>query len=226
MKIIFFSFLMFLLLINVGLSQVPGTAQATNGTVANLTFYNMPANTYNVLSGSPYTSPEFIFGEILPWKGPWQKGYLLRYNTYNQKLEIFENNKIKTPTPELVQAFKIGDDIYKTGFKNVDKNTTSTYYQVIYERKVKLLRFVSTILEEVKAADDVKLGSQFTTYNFYYLVENENFTKFLLGKKSFLKIFGPQYVTKIEEFIKANKLALKEQPDYIEVLKYYETLIP
>jgi hypothetical protein len=205
--------------------QINNMSEGTSGTMSTIRFFNLSEKKYDVLSGSPYTNNSFLAGEILPWKGPWQKGYLLRLNTYSQQLEIIENEQIKAATAELVKGFKIDNSIYLTGFQPIDKNTSTTFYELLFEGKLKLLKYVSTAFEEVKTADDVKQGNQFTTYSYYYICEKEKLTKFLLGKKSFLKAIPEKYSSKVEKFIDDKKLKMKEVADYIEVVKYYESII-
>ncbi len=188
-------------------------------------FYNFPPKKYDVLSGNPYINLDFSNGEILPWKGSWQKGYSLRLNTHSQQLEIKENDQIKAATAELLQGFKIGNSTYLTGFQPIEKNTSTTFYELLYEGKLKLLKYTNTVFEEVKTADDVKQGNQFTTYYIYYIWENEKLTKFLLGKKSFLKALPEKYSSKIDKYIDEKKLKMKEVADFIEAIKYYESII-
>jgi hypothetical protein len=200
--------------------------QGQNGSATTMRFYNMPENTYNVLEGSPYSSIEFKEGLILPSSpnAKWISGYKLRYNTYANQLEFKESNVIKKVLPSDIKAFKIGESTYESGFPAIDKLNQNSFYNVLYNGKVKLLKNTTTQLQEVKTADDVKQGDKFTTYDYYYLLENEEMKKFFTTKKAFLKVISPAKIPSVEAFINDKKLKLKDEKDFTEVVKFYDSL--
>lgn len=200
--------------------------QGQTGSATTMRFYNMPENTYNVLEGSPYSSVEFKDGSILPSlpNSKWISGYKLRYNSYANQLEFKESNVIKKVLPTDIKAFMIGEAIYQSGFPVTDKLNRNSFYHLLYDGKVKLLKNSTTELQEVKTADDVKQGDKFTTYDYYYLLENEEMKKFFTTKKAFLKVISPAKIPAVEAFINDKKLKLKEEKEFMEVVKFYDSL--
>lgn len=200
----------------------PGSA----GMSTSIRFYNMKESVYNVLEGSPYTSTDFKDGSILPSKlnSKWILGCKLRYNSYANQLEIEELDLIKVVLLADIKAFKIGWHIYESGFPAVDKLNLNSFYDVLYDGKVILLKNSKTILQEVKAADDVKQGDKFTTYDNYYLFENQEMKKFFMSKKAFLKVISPAKISAVETFINELKLNLKDENDLVQVVKFYNSL--
>ena len=201
---------------------VDNIASGSNGS---MNFSNLPSAKYSVLRGSPYISEEFKDGSVMMANaiGRWQKGYQLRLDTYLQQLEFKDTEVIKVASSKQVRAFKIGYATYMSGFTAVDKQNSATYYEILYDGKTKLLKYTSTILEVVKNADDVKQGDQFTTYSIYYLVENDTLIKFFPTKKNFLKHFSSEKAKKIDQFISEKNLKMKDDNDFAEVLKFYDS---
>jgi hypothetical protein len=154
----------------------------------------------------------------------WISGYKLRYNSYANQLEFEESNVIKKVFSTDIKAFKIGEAIYQSGFPAIDKYTLNSFYKVLYKGKVKLLKISTTLLQEVRAADDVKQGDKFTTYDYYYLLENEEMKIFFTTKKAFLKVISPAKISAVEAFINDKKLKLKDENDFVEVVKFYDSL--
>lgn len=200
--------------------------QGQTGSSTTIRFYNMTENVYNVLEGSPYSSIEFQDGSILPFlpNSKWISGYKLRYNSYANQLEFKELNVIKKVLPTDIKAFKIGEAIYESGFPAIDKLNNNSFYNVLFDGKAKLLKNSTTLLQEVKTADDVKQGDKFTTYDYYYLFENEEIKKFFTTKKAFLKVIPSAKIAAIETFINEKKLKLKDENDFVEVVKFYNSL--
>lgn len=208
------------------LAQVPSIEAGNSGSVSTIRFYNMKENAYDVLEGSPYIFNGFLDGSVLLSNsgGKWLSGQLLRFNTYTSQLEFKDGNILKSAAAKDVRAFKITGAHYASGFPPVDKFTLYTYYQILYDGKLKLLKNTSTQLFEVKGSDDIKQGDKFSTYNYYYFLENDKMTKFMPTKKSFLKIFASNKTILVEKFITDRNLKFKVDSDFAEVMKYAETL--
>jgi hypothetical protein len=216
----------FLLCLIIEINAQQLSEQGFAGSTATIRFNNMTLNPYTVLEGSPYSSVEFKDGSILPSQpnAKWISGYKLRYNSYANQLEFEESNVIKKVFSTDIKAFKIGEAIYQSGFPAIDKYTLNSFYKVLYKGKVKLLKISTTLLQEVRAADDVKQGDKFTTYDYYYLLENEEMKKFFTTKKAFLKVISPAKISAVEAFINDKKLKLKDENDFVEVVKFYDSL--
>ena len=201
--------------------------QNSTGSTYTIRFYNMPSNTYNVLEGSPYIPSEsFYEGSVLPAGAStkWFVGFKLRFNTYSAQLEMNENGVIKTISPNDVKGFKIGEATYFWGYPAVDKLGKNSYFQVLYNGKVKLLKNTTTFLREVSSFADVRQGDKFVTDVFYYIFENETMTKFFPNKKAFLKAFPSTKLSSIEGFVNEKGFKFKAEGDFIETIKFYDSM--
>ncbi len=205
----------------------PTIDQNAAGSTSMIRFNNMPSNTYNVLEGSPYIPSEgFREGSVLSTgtNSKWFGGYNLRFNTYSAQLEMNESGVIKTISPDDVKGFKIGEATYFLGYPAVDKLSKNSYFQVLYNGKVKLLKNTSTYLREVRGFDDVKQGDKFVTDVYYYIFENETMTKFFPNKKAFFKAFPSAKLAAVEGFVNNKEFKFKAEGDFIETIRFYDSL--
>jgi hypothetical protein len=224
-KSTFFSFLLVFTIFKSIAQQ--GFDQGSSGLMNTMRFYNMDANTYNVLEGSPYIPTEgFREGSVLPTgaNAKWFVGYKLRLNTYSTQLEMNESGVIKTISPKDIKGFKIGEAAYFSGYPAVDKLSKNSYFQVLYNGKVKLLKNTTTFLREVRGHDDVKQGDKFVTDAYYYIFENETMTKFFPNRKAFLKAIPSAKLTAVEGFVNNKDFKFKAEGDFIETIKFYDSL--
>jgi hypothetical protein len=222
------TFLSFLLTYTIFKSMAQqGFDQNATGSTSMIRFYNMPSNTYSVLEGSPYIPSEgFREGSVLPagTNTKWFGGYKLRLNTYSTQLEMNESGVIRTISPNEVKGFKIGEAAYFSGYPAVDKLSKNSYFQVLYNGKVKLLKNTTTFLREVRGFDDVKQGDKFVTDVYYYIFENETMTKFFPNKKAFLKAITSAKLTAVEGFVNNKDFKFKAEGDFIETIRFYDSL--
>ena len=187
--------------------------------------FNSSSNsTYNVLSGSPYTNPEFQPGRVMLVPVKWVDSKFLRLNTYTHVLEYVEDDILKAANVKQIKAFEINGKKYKSGFQPIDKQTLDSYYQIIYEGNCKVLKYTNTIMEPVKAADDTKEGDKFTTTDYFYLLQNDKLSKFAANKKSILKLVSSENSGKLEKFLNENNFKFKEDKDFSELGKFIDSL--
>lgn len=190
-------------------------------------FLNMETNAYKVLEGSPYIPSErFYEGSVLPagTNTKWSDGYKLRLNTYSNQLEVNESGVAKTISPNYIKGFKIGEAAYFSGYPAVDKLSKNSYFQLLYNGKVKLLKNTTTLMREVRSHDDVKQGDKFDTYFYYYILENEIMTKVFPNKKSLLKTIPSAKLAAVEGFINNKAFAFKAEGDFVETIRFYDSL--
>ena len=205
----------------------PTFEQGASGAINTMRFLNMEANAYKVLEGSPYIPSEsFYEGSVLPagTNTKWSGGYKLRLNTYSNQLEMNESGVIKAILPIYIKGFKIGEATYFSGYPAVDKLSKDSYFQLLYNGKVKLLKNTTTLMKEVRSHDDVKQGDKFDTYVYYYILENETMTKFFPNKKAFLKSIPSVKLAAVEGFVNDKGFKFKAEGDFVETIRFYDSL--
>ena len=202
-------------------AQQPIVDMGNNGSVTTIRFNNMKANEYNVLRGSPYLSERFEKASFQLNNGQWTKDQMeIRLNTYSQQIEYQKDGTIMSSSLNNIRAFRIGDVLFKSGFENIDKQTTGSFYQVLYEYKTALIKYAVTEMKTVKNFDDTKQGDEFVTYQYYYLVDtNKRLTKITLSKKNILKALPESKLGVVEAFIKEKNMKFKTWDEVIELVK-------
>ena len=199
--------------------QLISESITTNG----ITLTNMKANHYNVLDGSAYLSEKFEMGALLVSE-KWMPAEI-RYNSYTAILEYQKSGQIFELLPSQVRGFRLQGQIFKNGFKAIDKQGGATYYQVVYEGESTLLKYIYTELQEVINADDTKQGNKFVTYNKYYLLDNKKeFSGNFVLRKQLLKFLNFAKQPLVEKFIEKEGIKFKSDEDLMKILSYYDSI--
>ena len=178
--------------------------------------------TDNWLNGTVY----FVNGKIA--------NAILNYNIYGDEL-LF-----KSPRDSSVQAFvdpvkgfsikgialdesDQTDMNFSSGFPAVDDQTPKTFYQVVGDGKVKLLRYYKKkVLESTGFASQVTTKT-FTLANSYYIFVNNQMTKIRPSQKTILAAMSDKG-DKMQEYIKTNKVNFKSDAALAKLFSYYNSL--
>jgi len=159
----------------------------------------------------------------------------MRYNIANDKIMIQDGAKVFEFPKGSILSFTIKakdketgllrDYNFVSGIEGVDKFTASNFFLVHYNTaKVKLLTKYSVVLQNA-AASTYGSNAQELTYSqkkTLYLYKDGKGIAIKKNKKAIIEALGGD--KKVwEEYIKANKLDLKEDADIIRFLQFYET---
>lgn len=180
---------------------------------------------YESVLGSPY-----IYDALLPAKvNNFNDVVTARYDAFNDlitiklsKTKIFYlekriGNKMRfVKTNEVYQVFY--DEKERASFFKVVKSSDN--FSLLLKQQVKL-----TGGEKPKSTYDEYKAPAFKRAKdkMYLSLNNENAIKVPTNKKKFYKLFASNG-TSIKNFIKKNKLNIKEQKDLIKILDYNATL--
>jgi hypothetical protein len=113
-------------------------------------------------------------------------------------------------------------ELYKNGFAPVDKFTDKTFYQVIYDGKVKFLKKITKTVIESKGYNTATVTKKITDDTNYYIVKDNKPTKVKYNEKSIIAALGKTEV--LTKYTKENKLDIKSTDGIVKLLSYYETL--
>jgi hypothetical protein len=190
---------------------------------------------YGVL-GTPYLNPEFMFGNVRIKDGS-EMQTLLRYNIYNQTLEVI----LEKDTLELVRAFSL-EDFTLNNRKFVYRLYTAEefgktflaadYFEVLAESgKLELLRQHKMVVETNIAISNYMGGigdgrDYFVHRTDLYLMDHrdKSIRKLDTGKRDFLSLFGEKK-DEIRSYIREENLKLSKEEDLIRIINYYNSLV-
>lgn len=159
---------------------------------------------------------------------------ILNYNIYGDEL-LF-----KSPQDSSVQAFvdpvrsfsvknialeesDQTDMNFSSGFPAIDDQTQKTFYQVVGDGKLKLLRYYKKKVLESKGFASQVTTRTFTTTNSYYLFANNQMTKIKPSQKTILAALSDK-ATQVQDYIKKNSVNFKSDAALAKLFNYYNSL--
>jgi len=178
------------------------------------------------VKGSPFFNDEFLIGTVYANNIKPFKAYL-RYDAFNDEIQMKENKKIiallKSDSIKVEienKFFEIHDyqdnDVFKKGF----------FISLTEGGIVRLLSKHSKVFIEGSRASNsygADRPSAFKDETDYYLNINGTLTKIELKKKDILLKLGNKK-KELENYISLNKLKLKKEYDFIQLVNFYNSL--
>ncbi len=178
--------------------------------------------------GSPYENDEFIVGYFVSTSNQKYENIPLRVNAYNNEIEYQdeEGTIFVFAIPELIDFVQIENAKYKYYPYSSGKKIFKGYFNVLIEGKASLLSKGRIIFNKAKLPVPYQeaVPATFKKLNDEYFIKiGTSEAKMVSGKKDVLKILDSED-SKIEDFIKKNKIKVNKSEGLIEVVTYYNAL--
>ena len=177
--------------------------------------------------GSPYENESFVFGKALSEKNNISSPYLMRYNIYNDVIEVQDKDQIN----QLLRSFdlyvKISNKEYHYAEYSNESNTIKKGYFILLYRGASIELF-SRKTQKYKEAVPPKNSFQpkqpavFVDYETFYMKKEDVLMAVPTSKKELIGQF-PGIETDLKKFMKANKISLKLEDDVIELFTYIDS---
>ncbi|WP_204346174.1 hypothetical protein [Psychroserpens algicola] len=194
---------------------------------------------FSDIKGSPYLNESFKDGQYF-LNGKSQGHFYIRYNVYNDQIEILtdvspENFNSKTPKYDAFlksnnsKIILDGKTIKSYYYNDDNGNTTNSYFiEVNTTDKYTLLvrkRCVLTPAEKAATPNQADRAARFTIYDDYYMLDkNEQYPRKIEPKqRKLLKTF-PAKADALKDYIKKERINLKEEDDLIKLTNYMSTI--
>ncbi|MBT8206440.1 MAG: hypothetical protein KJO94_09180 [Eudoraea sp.] len=184
---------------------------------------SMPTN----VIGSPYLNEEFVIGTVTI-KGEESYQTYLRYNAFNDELEMRNGNTTNAVMKRDYITVRLGRDVYSIHTYAMDNDGVKDgYFSALNEGKAVLLRRRQMNLREGQAATS-SYGKdkppRFELVESYYIsIDKETAQPVKLNKKGVLGAFGDKS-SALNGFVKKNKLKLKSEAEVLQLLEHYNSL--
>jgi hypothetical protein len=189
--------------------------------------------TYSEIQGSPLLSDSWVTGTVT-FAGGKTATAILNYNLYGDEL-LFKNPKDSAVLAfvDPVKSFSLkdaaieGSDItdpsFSSGFPADDDQTTKTFYQVVGDGKIKLLKCYKKRVVESK-----DFSSQITTKSFldasaYYLFIDNKMAKVKPNQKVIIAAMNDK-AAQVQDYIKKNSVNFKSDVALAKLFGYYNSL--
>lgn len=183
---------------------------------------------YVDVKGSPFLFNNWILGDVKLENGATHANVPLKYNIVDDILYFRapkDSSLLEFVIPVIRFKFNeaFGGALFSKGFPAIENFTNQSYYQVLYDGKVKLLKKqIKTILEN-KPYNSATTEKSFLESNLYFALKGGEMQKLRPAKKSLLQLFTDKEA-QVEDFIKKEKIDFKSDEDLAKVFKYYDSL--
>ncbi len=179
------------------------------------------------IKGSPYLSEEFSTGRIL-LKGEVRGTYSLRYNIYKDEIEVTYENSIGSLLKADYVDIELDGKIFKIfNYYNNDRIEKGYFIVLNDGEKCKLLLKKNILYVPYRKATtplETDQKARFEQFDNYYMkMGSEAPVKLKLKKNQLLDILSDKK-KEIKDFIKKEKIDLKNQKDLESVIVYYNSL--
>ena len=180
--------------------------------------------------GSPYLQQMFTAAQV---ENIEQKTYM-RYNIFNDEFEFISSRKDTLVLDKIedfgtVTFLGVNKKYKLTSYTNPKNKLTYGYLIELHEKNGYALYTKENIdfYEEKKARTSLEkdMPARFAKAEDTYFLKNKDkgVSEFPDGKKGLLKLF-PEKKTKIETFVKDNKISFSDRADMIRIVDFLATL--
>ena len=184
---------------------------------------------YTDVQGSPFLSDSWTKAIVRLKSNGTFKNLEVKYDLVEDQL-LFRNNKTDQPMEFIDQVleFKLVTDdgissLFMKGFKAIDNNTTNSFYQVLCDGGIQLLkRKIKKVIED-RAYSSAVTVKTFNEVESYYIAKANTPIKIKKDKKQILSVLA-DHAAELENYIQQNKLNVKVDEDLIKLIAYYNTL--
>ncbi len=190
------------------------------------------SNDLSNIKGSPYENDDFVFGKAVDRLTDKSMGYYLRYNVYNDVIEM----KVNLYDTEIIGLIKslnysaiINNKEYSYEIYSDDNKKTSEGYFILLSKGEKsslYLKKTKEFKKGKKAQDSFHkdVSAKFTGAEIFYYKKGR-ILKPLSTKKKELLLQLSDKKDELNKFIKSKKVNLKNDKDLIKLMKYYDSLL-
>ena len=182
---------------------------------------------FSTTEGSPYENETFVLGKAISEKMNLSSPYFMRYNIYNDVIEIDDKDQINQLVRSLDIYVKISNKEYHYAEYYNESNTVKKGYFSLLYRGASIELF-SRKTQKYKQAVPPKNSFQpkqpaaFVDYKEYYMKKGDDLLAIPTSKKELIGQF-PGIETDLKKFIKSNKISLNSEDDMIDLFTYIDS---
>ena len=186
---------------------------------------------YKDVAGNPYLFKDWSDGVIRFTSGRSLNQFKLKFDCARNQLVLqFDGSSFaaESKVREFVMYPKSGKKkdslIFRKGFPAIDKSSDNTYYQVLFEGKVILLRlFARDIIEEKQIVSTSNNKRMEEVERFYFLMDGA-MSLLPQDRNDLLKLF-PNHKDPLTQFVSERQLKMRSAEDFLEFAKKYNELL-
>jgi len=187
---------------------------------------------YNDIGGSPYLQDRWGDGLAVLPDGK-QATAQLKFDVYANRLLFRGKNGETLEVTDQLKEFSLnsGDkeisDVSPMVFINnlpaINKQTTLSWYQLIGDGRVKLLKYYGKKIVESQTMNFDPKTKSFVAFHEYYILQNDAMQRVGANKKAIIKALN-NHIPEIEAWLKTNTFNFKSDADLQKLFVWYNTL--
>lgn len=175
------------------------------------------------VQGTPYLFDDWLPGFVATETGKTYDNLKLKYNIrFNQLIFLNQDNE-PLSFREPIKTFTVNNLNFAKSFPSVDTQTTSSFYQVLADGKIKLLKYSKKVIEERQTYGANAVEKSYHKMQSYYIFKDGQMIKVRADKKAILAAL-PDHASQLDAYIKDNKVNLKDDAGMAQVITYYNAL--
>jgi len=223
----------------IGVSVIFGQSSVQNSNFVESTINNLNSavklnNSNSVIDlskivGSPYENETFSLGKAVNKLTKKSIPFYLRYNIYNDIIEIDDNqNTFGLIKSQNIYAIINNTEYHYETYLNDNAKADEGYFILmskglhsnLYLRKSKEFK------DKVKSKDSFhkETPASFIDLKSYYIKKDKTLLPVSTKKKEFLFQF-PEKENELKKYMKAEKINLKSEKDVVKLFTYYDSLL-
>jgi hypothetical protein len=213
------------------------TANAQSPTQFQLVQYDIKGlpvteSAYTEVEGNPYLLNDWSDGSVV-LEGDKSAPAKLKYDVYKERL-LFQDSKGETmELKNKLLAFTLnnsnsdvsdlGPMVFVNGLPAVGARNVDSWYQLIANGKVKLLKYYRKVIKEDHPYASATITKTFIPSSIYYVFKDGQLTEINVSKKSLLKVFD-NHSAQAEAYLKTNNINFKSDVDLQKLFTWYNLL--
>lgn len=223
MKLYFLQFILFSLL---GYSQAKSQIVNLNdvsGTV-------LKEQNYLELNGTSFFNDKWLKGDVTFEDGKNIKNIALKYDLVQDQVVFLGKNDFEYYFNQPVKEFSLINDenkyLFRNGFPSIKNFDENSYFEVLSDLKVKLLKKNSRSISETKEFNSATVVRNVLDNVTYYFFKNGGLVNFKKDDiKNVAKLLDAEKSPQIIDFYLQNKLNIKREEDLKKIIEYYNTIL-
>lgn len=191
--------------------------------------YSKLDDTINVseTEGSPYENETFVFGKVINEKLNISSPYLMRYNIYNDVIEVKDKDQLSGLKKSFDFYVSLSNKEYHFAEYYDDSNMIKKGYFILLYRGTNIELFSRRTQKYKEAVPtknsfQTKQPAEFVDYEAFYMKIEDTLLEIPTNKKELTGLF-PEIEADVKKFMKANKISLKSENDVIELFTYIDS---
>jgi len=218
--------IMLILLLVVGKNRL--NAQISN--LSDISGTVLTQNSYVEVSGSPYLHGSWRKGNVTFSNGKKINGVALKYDQVKDELLFAGKNNEEYYFNEAVAEFTLAGEneklenssVFRNGFPSLKKLTNTSFFEIIVDGEVKLLKKNVKTITETKEFNSATTTRSIDQNLNYYIFKTNALVQLKKGDlKGLANALDDQKAPAIIDFSQKNKLNVSKEEDLKKIVTYY-----